>query len=141
AGRDVTAGEGRPVPGAGLDQGPPPAPHVPPADSYSLRLVSRRTLYDGGSAVAHSPSLVPLVPVPVVRANPYDLDRLGVATGDPVKVRSARGDLELAAEADGSVPKGVVVVDFNLPTADGAGAGLLIDAGQPVTDVRLESVR
>ena len=41
-----------------------------------------------GFAVATSPSLAPLVGEVVAAANPYDLDRLGLSTGDPVRVRS-----------------------------------------------------
>ncbi|MGH9091174.1 MAG: molybdopterin dinucleotide binding domain-containing protein, partial [Acidimicrobiales bacterium] len=119
-----------------------PPPRVPAVDSYSLRLVAARRLYDGGSAVASSPSLTPLVPEAVARANPYDLDRLGAVTGDRVRVRSARGALELPAEADGTVPRGVVAVDFNLAAPGGAAnaAAVLIDAEAAVTEVRLESL-
>ncbi|HUA95570.1 MAG TPA: molybdopterin-dependent oxidoreductase, partial [Acidimicrobiales bacterium] len=124
--------------GTGAD----PAPEVPAVDSYSLRLVASRRLYDGGAAVGGSPSLAALVPVALVRANPYDLDRLGATTGDRVRVRSARGALELPAEADAAVPRGVVAVDFNLPSPDGVAnaAATLIDASAAVTEVRLESV-
>jgi anaerobic selenocysteine-containing dehydrogenase len=117
--------------------------HVPKADNYSLRLVAGRRLYDAGSSVTGSPSLTPLVPVLVARANPYDLDRLGAVTGDRVKVRSSRGELVLAAEADLGVPRGVVAIDFNVPggeSAPGNAAATLIDSRQLVTDVRLESV-
>ena len=80
-----------------------------------LRLVAGRRLYDAGSSVTGSPSLTPLVPPLVARANPYDLDRLGADAGDRVKVRSARGELVLAAEPDAGVPRGVVAIDFNVP--------------------------
>jgi predicted molibdopterin-dependent oxidoreductase YjgC len=116
---------------------------IPKADSYSLRLVAGRRLYDAGSSVTGSPSLTPLVPVLVVRANPYDLDRLGAVTGDRVKVRSARGELILAAESDEGVARGVVAIDFNVPggeSAPGNAAATLIDSRQLVTDVRVESV-
>jgi predicted molibdopterin-dependent oxidoreductase YjgC len=116
---------------------------VPKADNYVLRLVSGRRLYDAGSSVTGSPSLMPLVPVLTVRANPYDLDRLGAGTGDQVRLRSARGELTLPAEADEGVPRGVVAVDFNVPggeSAPGNAAATLIDSRQLVTDVRLESV-
>jgi NADH-quinone oxidoreductase subunit G len=117
--------------------------HVPKADNYSLRLVAGRRLYDAGSSVTGSPSLTPLVPELVVRANPYDLDRLGAAAGDHLKVRSARGELTLAAEPDEGVPRGVVAIDFNVPggeSAPGNAVSTLIDSRQVVTDVRLESV-
>ena len=136
----------RPAVLAGVPAGD--ARRVPPVDSYSFRLVSSRRLYDSGIAVTGSPSLTPLVPAAVARANPYDLDRLGLTTGDPVRVRSARGSLVLAADADATVPRGVVAVEFNLPAGQVAGQGepvtnaaaALIDVNDVVTDVRLESV-
>ncbi len=117
--------------------------HVPKADNYTLRLVAGRRLYDAGSSVTGSPSLTPLVPELVVRANPYDLDRLGASTGDRLKVRSGRGELTLAAESDEGVPRGVVAIDFNVPGGEstpGNAVATLIDSRQVVTDVRLESV-
>ncbi|MGP0030976.1 MAG: molybdopterin oxidoreductase family protein, partial [Acidimicrobiales bacterium] len=129
-----------------LLSGPPAAAgavHVPPPDSYALRLVAPRRLYDAGSSVTGSPSLTPLVPTLVARANPYDLDRLGAGTGDRVSLRSARGALVLTAEADAAVPRGVVAVDFNVPDGPGSPANAvssLIDSRAAVTDVRMESV-
>jgi NADH-quinone oxidoreductase subunit G len=117
--------------------------HVPKPDNYTLRLVAGRRLYDAGSSVTGSPSLTPLVPALVARANPYDLDRLGKTTGDRVKVRSARGELTLAAQADEGVPRGVVAIDYNVPggeSAPGNAVATLIDSRQAVTDVRMESV-
>jgi predicted molibdopterin-dependent oxidoreductase YjgC len=149
-----TSGGGRGLPrGADLG-GPPPlltwdasGGHdpiaIPKTDAYALRLAAGRRLYDAGSSVTGSPSLTPLVPVLVARANPYDLDRLGARSGDRVKVRSARGELTLAAQADEGVPRGVVAIDFNVPggeSAPGNAVATLIDSRQPVTDVRLESV-
>ncbi|HEY1830431.1 MAG TPA: molybdopterin-dependent oxidoreductase [Acidimicrobiales bacterium] len=116
--------------------------NVPPADNYALRLVASRRLYDAGSSVTGSPSLTPLVSPLVVRANPYDLDRLGAQTGDQVRVRSARAALVLPAQADSGVPRGVVAVDYNVPHGtDAANAvSTLVDSRELVTDVRLESV-
>jgi NADH-quinone oxidoreductase subunit G len=135
-----------PAPGAGLQAmaGAREVPHLAPVDSYSLRLLSSRRLYDAGSAVTGSPSLVPLVPTAKVRSNPYDLDRLGAHDGDPVTVRSARGTLTLPCAPDERVPRGVVAIDFALPAPGGAArnaAAALIGAGDGVVDVRMESVR
>jgi NADH-quinone oxidoreductase subunit G len=143
------AGGGEPVaspaPGAGLADlvSGMPAPHVSPADSYSVRLLSMRRLYDSGAAVSHSPSVVPLVPDATVRANPYDLDRIGARGGDPVMLRSARAALTLPCEPDQTVPRGVVAIDFALGDGEGRrnAAAALIDAGDAVADLRLESVR
>jgi len=110
----------------------------PPVDAYSLRLVSGRSLYDAGVMVQESPALAALVPGAHLRAHPHDLGHLGVTTGDQVRVTSARGSLTLGAVADSSVLRGSAVLRFNQP---GPGAADLIDARQPVTDVRVETVR
>jgi len=133
-----------PTTGAGLDAlvADLATPHVTPADSYSLRLVSSRRLYDSGSDIAHSPSLVPLVDEVAARANPYDLDRIGASDGDAVVLRSARASVTLPCARDEGVPRGVVAVDFNLPSLDLANAAAtLIDATATVTDVHLESIQ
>ncbi|MDQ1436765.1 MAG: NADH-quinone oxidoreductase subunit [Acidimicrobiaceae bacterium] len=109
----------------------------PPVDAYSLRLVSGRSLYDAGVLVQQSPALAPLAPGASLRAHPHDLGHLGVTTGDQVRVTSSRGSLTLRAVADSSVLRGSAVLAFNQP---GPGAADLIDARQPVTDVRVETV-
>ncbi len=117
---------------------PVAAPHVPPLDSYSLRLVSTRNLYDEGVLLEVSEALASLAPPATARVHPGELDRLGVASGGRIRVRSARGALQLEAVADPGVPRGVLAIGFNLGAADG-GAASLIDSGEPVVDVRLES--
>ena len=123
------------------------APVVPSPDSYSLRLVSRRALYDTGVQLEASPALAPLASAAVVRVHPAELGTLGVGDGDRVRVRSGRGALVLEARADEGVLRGVAVIRFNLdaePMAgdedSGAGASALIDADQAVVDVRLETL-
>jgi NADH-quinone oxidoreductase subunit G len=127
----------------------PPSPleplRLPAVDGYALRLVSTRRLYDAGTAVTRSPSLAVLVPEAAVRANPYDLDRLGASDGGRVRVRSPRTSLELPVRVDPGTPRGMAVIEFNVP-APGADqrhpnpAAELIDAAELVNDVRLESL-
>jgi len=139
---------------------PVEVPQLPAPDSYSLRLVSARRLYDHGVMVEACRSLAPLAPAATVRANPHDLGLLGVTTSQRVRVRSSRAALDLEAIADDGVPRGVVCIDFNLHgqvEGDGAGAddagaddaggghvpggaSALIDVRQPVVDVRLETL-
>jgi len=114
---------------------PVEAPGLPAADSYSVRLVSGRRLYDSGVLLDACSELAGLVADAGLRANPHDLEKLGVGDGGQVRVKSARGDVVLPAVADGSVPRGVASIDFNL---DGAAAAL-IDVRQPVVDVRMET--
>ena len=109
---------------------------APSLDNYSLRLVTRRKLYDKGTVVAHAPSLSGLAPGPMLTANPDDLHRLGVAAGDQVKVTSSKGSLTAAVRPEATVPAGTVVLLWNQgdpsPTA-------LIDAASAVTEVRVET--
>ena len=109
----------------------------PPVDRYSLRLVTSRRLYDLGTLVQQSPALAPLAEDAVLRANPHDLDRLGVGDGQQVRVSSSRGSFTLCVEGDAGVPEGTVVVPFNAP---GAAAADLVDASAAVTEIRLENV-
>ncbi|MGH9183746.1 MAG: molybdopterin oxidoreductase family protein, partial [Acidimicrobiales bacterium] len=135
-----TGPSGPPPPGP-TDRPPPlrftpPVPTPPPAvGADTLRLVSSRRLYDGGTLVQRSPSLAGLVPGARLRVNPAHLDRLGVASGDRVRVTSRRGAVVVAAVADPEVPAGTAHLAFNQP---GALAADLIDAARAVTEVRLE---
>jgi hypothetical protein len=63
---------------------------------------------------------------------------MGVKTGDRVRVSSSRKSLLLDVAADPHVLRGSAVLAFNAP---GDGAADLIDAGQPVTDLRVETVK
>ncbi len=109
---------------------------APPVDAYSLRLVSGRKLYDQGTLVQHAPSLAGLAPGAHLRVNPYDLDRLGLHTGDGATLRSARGSVVVEVEADPGVARGSALLPFNQP---GVSAAALIDATARVTEVRLET--
>ena len=115
---------------------PPPRP-VPPVDAYSSRLVSGHSLYDAGQMVARSPSLAALAAGPVLRVNPFLLNRLGVGDGERVRVSSSRRSLVVEIVGDPAVPRGSAVLPFNRP---GEGAADLIDVSQPLTEVRVERV-
>jgi NADH-quinone oxidoreductase subunit G len=129
--------------------GAPPAPALhrftggvtdtaPPArDAYALRLVTGRTLYDGGITVAASDSLSELVADPVLLISPQDRDRIGVEDGAEVRVTSARGSLTLAVRADAAIGTGTAYLPFNLP---GSGVSDLVDLSTAVTDLRVESL-
>jgi NADH-quinone oxidoreductase subunit G len=148
--------EGVPAPDA-QDDAPPPPPPPPPSppapaappllgyealatvatpavDAYSLRLVATRKLYDAGIGVQQAAHLAKLAPGAAVRLHPHDFDRVGVAAGTTVTVSSARGSVTLPVHPDEGVPRGSAAVHVNQPGGD---VGVLIDATQPVTDVRV----
>jgi NADH-quinone oxidoreductase subunit G len=113
------------------------------------RLVVTRTLYDGGTLVAASPSLAPLAPRPTARLHPSELEKLGVSAGAPIRLRSARGEIVLEARADAALSRDIVAITANAvsesPLVASAsdepvrfGASRLIAAGSLVTDVKVE---
>ncbi|MGZ6978390.1 MAG: NADH-quinone oxidoreductase subunit NuoG [Acidimicrobiia bacterium] len=111
---------------------------APPArDAYALRLVTGRTLYDGGITVAASDSLTALVAEPELLVHPQDRDRIGVEDGAEVRVTSSRGSLTLTVRADPAIAAGTAFLPFNLPSA---GVGELVDLSGAVTDLRVESL-
>ena len=115
-----------------------PSYRAPAVDAYSLRLVTTRRLFDRGTLVSNAPSLAGLAVDGVLAANPADLDRLGAAAGDQVKVSSATGTLTTAVHPDADVPSGTVVLSWNQGDPS---ARVLIHAGSAVTEVRMETVR
>ena len=84
----------------------------------------------------HAPSLAGLAPGTILRVNPYDFDRLGVAEGSEVRLHSSRADLRVDISSDPGVPRGSAAVYFNQPGLD---AAELIDSAERVTDVRVET--
>ena len=129
--------------------GPPPAlvsfsgaagpVPLPPPDAYSLRLVSGRKLYGQGTLIQQAASLARLAPAPCARANPSDLQRLGMGQGGRVRVRSNRASFVVDVLPDAGVPRGSLSLPFNSGDDGGAGAGDLIDVAASVTDVRVET--
>jgi formylmethanofuran dehydrogenase subunit D len=107
----------------------------PSIDPYSLRLVTTRKLYDRGTLLRHSGSLVGLAEGAMVRLNPYDFDKLGVSPGDEVRVASLRTHVMVPARPSDEVPRGVALLHFN---QSGGRANAIIDANLVVTDVRVE---
>jgi formate dehydrogenase major subunit len=43
---------------------------------------------------------------------PEDLHRIGAQPGDPIRVTTRRGAIELAARADAAIPSGVIFIPF-----------------------------
>jgi anaerobic selenocysteine-containing dehydrogenase len=68
----------------------------------------------------------------------HDLDRLGLRTGDRAKVSSQRASATIEVEVDDGLPRGSASLTFNGP--GDADAADLIDASQPVTELRVETV-
>ncbi|HET6917670.1 MAG TPA: NADH-quinone oxidoreductase subunit NuoG [Acidimicrobiales bacterium] len=101
-----------------------------------LRLVARRTLWDGGTLVRSVPNLVGLHPEAQLKVHPSVLAELGTADGEPVVIRSARGKVTVPAAGDPTLPEGTALVPWNVP---GLPAGDLVDARAAVNQVTVEA--
>ncbi len=111
-----------------------PPTTAPAVDSYSLRLVATRKLYDLGTTTRNSPALRGLAPGTTVRLHPQDFDRLGIEVGATVTLAAGNGSITLEALPDAGVPKGSAAVHVN----QGPAVGTLIDAASPVSEIRVE---
>jgi NADH-quinone oxidoreductase subunit G len=119
----------------GLPSLAPPDGGAASNDAAALRLVTRRTLWDGGTQVQAVEALAGLAPPARLVVHPSVLAGLGAAEGEAVRVVSRRGSLVVAASGDFAMPPGTAWLPWNLP---GVAAGDLIDASSPVTEVQLE---
>jgi formate dehydrogenase alpha subunit len=86
-----------------------------PDDEYPFLLSTGRILqhFHTGTMSRHSHVLHTLVSAGAIEVNPADAERLGLAEGDPVKVRSRRGEIEIAARVTDRVAPGVVFLAFH----------------------------
>ena len=111
---------------------------VPLADSYALRVNVSRRLYDNGIAMQGSPALANLRARTALAMNHFELDRLGVTSGDVVIVNGPRGAVELPVALDDSLARGVCDVAFGSLDDNGENVlGGLFDADQVIAQVRL----
>jgi predicted molibdopterin-dependent oxidoreductase YjgC len=100
-----------------------PAEYRPPAEQpdgdYPLLLTTGRVLfhYHTGTMTRRSPTLTEQVNEAFVDIHPDDAAQLEVASGDRVRVRSRRGEVELAARVTETVPPGVVFMPFHFAEA------------------------
>ena len=114
------------------DEPPPPVKN----DSYSLRLIVSRKLYDDGVVVQKSPHLASLPPGTDLAVNPYEFDRVGVAPGTVVYLTSSRTTVQVALRPDAGVPRGAAAMFGN---QESLRASELLDLSSPVCEVRIDT--
>ncbi len=115
-GMDIVFGDGFPTPDgrARLVPASIVPPDEQPDDEYPMVLTTGRQLehWHTGAITRRASVLDTLEPEAVASLSPFDLRKLGIAAGDPVRVATRRGVIELKVRADGAVPSGVVFVPF-----------------------------
>ncbi len=92
---------------------PQPPGEVPDAD-FPMILTTGRQLehWHTGAMTRRASVLDALEPEAVASLSPTDLNRMGLAPGDRVRVETRRGALELTARSDLAVPPGTVFIPF-----------------------------
>ena len=112
---------------------------VPHYDAYAVALLVSRRLYDHGVAVQGSPALANLVATTTAYLNHFDLDRLGLATGDAVNVIGPTGTHTLPVVLNDQTPRGVIEVVFGAVDEDDSTTTTpaLFDSESVITQVRL----
>ncbi|KAA0235668.1 MAG: NADH-quinone oxidoreductase subunit G [Acidimicrobiales bacterium] len=135
--RDGLVARGDPLPGSVRFEAPEPTAHRA-LDSYSLRLVATRKLYDEGTMVGRCRSCAGLAEETALAMNPHDFERLGVEDGGRVTVSSKRGSTVIEARGEAGVPRNSVALVVNAPNFD---VGTLIDANDAVNEVRVEALQ
>jgi formate dehydrogenase major subunit len=95
-----------------------PADIIPPAEEpdadYPMVLTTGRQLehWHTGAMTRRASVLDELEPEAVASLAPAELRRLGIAAGDPVRVTTRRGTIELKARSDSAVAPGMVFIPF-----------------------------
>jgi formate dehydrogenase major subunit len=95
-----------------------PADVLPPAElpdaEYPMVLTTGRQLehWHTGAMTRRAGYLDALEPEAVASLHPRDLRTLGVAPGEPIRVTTRRGAIELKARADRAVAEGMVFIPF-----------------------------
>ena len=103
-----------------------PAPQPPPG--YPFALVSKRHKDTMNSWLGDLPGIRPDTRSNDVEINPDDADRLGVETGDLVRVASPSASIDLPATVSDAVAPGVVVIE------QGWGSAVFDPSGQEPPD-------
>ena len=122
-GHDVIFVDGYPTPGGRGKL--VPAAIVPPDErpdaDYPMVLTTGRMLehWHTGAMTRRASALDDLEPQAVAHLAPAELERLGIAAGEPVTVETRRGAVTLHARADAATPPGVVFVPFCFAEAAG----------------------
>ncbi len=115
-GNEIVFGDGFPTPSGRAKL--VPAAIIPPAEEpdadYPMVLTTGRQLehWHTGAMTRRASVLDEIEPEAVASLAPAELRRLGVAAGEPVRVTTRRGVIELKARADSNVAPGMVFIPF-----------------------------
>jgi len=89
-------------------------PDEVPDDDYPLILTTGRVLehWHTGSMTRRTDLLDRIEPEATANLSPRELGRRGIKPGDPIRVETRRGAIEIKARADRDVPEGMIFIPF-----------------------------
>ncbi len=89
-------------------------PDERPDDDYPLILTTGRQLehWHTGAMTRRASVLDEIEPEAVASLSATEMDRLGIVPGDPIRVVTRRGAVELKSRCDNAIPDGVVFIPF-----------------------------
>lgn len=106
-----------------------------PVDSYAMRLILGRRMFDKGTITQMSSSLSHLAEQSQLRINQYDFERLGIKEGAQVEVTSEGRNISISVKVDNRVPRSSALIYRNL---DGADPRELLIEGTHSIDIRVD---
>jgi formate dehydrogenase major subunit len=115
-GNEIVFGDGFPTPSGRAKL--VPASIIPPAEmpdaEYPMVLTTGRQLehWHTGAMTRRASVLDEIEPEAVASLAPVELRRLGIAAGEPIRVTTRRGSIELKARGDSAVAPGMVFIPF-----------------------------
>jgi formate dehydrogenase alpha subunit len=100
-----------------------PVEFIPPAEptdnEYPFLLTTGRSYfhYHTGTMCRRTITLEREEPECTVEINPADAERLEIRSGDPVRVKTRRGSIEVKARVSSVVPEGIIFIPFHFREA------------------------
>lgn len=120
-------------------------PHELPDAEYPLLLTTGRVLYHwhAGEMTHRSEGLQAACPLPLVEISEEDSLRFGVRSGDEIRLRSRRGEMQSRALVTQRVAPGVVFANFHFPVPHNANelTHTSLDPIAQIPDFKISAVR
>ena len=108
---------------------------IPKQKTNSFRLIATRSMYDKGVLASHSSALKELAPGSQIKANPEDMQKIGVSSESLVRLIGSKGEIKTRLILDPDTTSGTIHVLWN---QEGPEIRKLIDSSLPVNDLKIE---
>ena len=108
---------------------------IPKQKANSFRLIVTRSMYDRGVLAAHSAALKGLAPGSQIKANPEDMEKLGITSESTVRLIGSKGEIRTRLTPDPGTARGTIHALWN---QEGPDIRKLIDSSLPLNDLKIE---